>query len=171
MAESSVKVVGLNPDTGLPEPIELPRGSLRDALISNPDVIIDALRDVVGSRRPGGVLPAGTRVQLRPMSTPITDMIEPNRVERLSPGARKLTKADLMALGGWGERKTAAELGLDVKDIQTIRDVFSDRLRPGGVAGGGLGGGFNPAAVDVSCCCCTPCCCAAAEMTPLRGVC
>lgn len=151
-------LVGVDPETGLPEPIKLSREALRDAILENPDFVIESLRDVVkgGERK---VRPA------LPLNTPITDMLPPSRVEMLSPAAKKLTKADLMALAGWEGRKNAKDLGLEVKDIQTIRDVFSDQLRPISPQEAGIFDDWT-----ISCCCCTPCCCASAEMEPVRAL-
>lgn len=100
-----------------------------------------------------------------PNSTPITQMVFPSQIARLSPAVKKLTKLDLLALGGWGtERKLPAELGLTPKDIQTIRDVFTAPL----ISGGSLD--EEPEAFSLSCCSCTPCCCAAAVTQPMRLV-
>lgn len=151
-------LVGVDPETGLPEPITLSREALREAIKENPDFVIESLRDVVkgGGRKPRPVLP---------LNTPITDMVGPDKAGMLSPAARKLTKADLMALAGWEGRKNAKDLGLEVKDIQTIRDVFSDQLRPTAPQEAGI---FDD--ITISCCCCTPCCCASAEMEPVRSL-
>lgn len=82
-----------------------------------------------------------------PATTPITKMLTPAGAEGLSPAARTLTKADLVAMQSG--RVTPAAARLTVRDIQTIQGAFA---KPGGLA-----------AADVSlCCCCTPCCCAAA---------
>jgi hypothetical protein len=98
-------------------------------------------------------------------TTPITAMVLPSQLPMLSPAARKLTKQDLLALGGWGvPRKAPSQLGLTTKDIQTIREVFSVRL----VGGASLD--EEPEAWSVSCCSCTPCCCAAAVKEPMRRV-
>ncbi|MFB6448166.1 hypothetical protein [Bradyrhizobium tunisiense] len=100
-----------------------------------------------------------------PNSTPITQMVLPSQVTRLSPAVKRLTKLDLMALGGWGvARKLPSELGLTAKDIQTIRDVFTPRMT------GGAGLDEEPEAFSLSCCSCTPCCCAASVTKPLRQV-
>lgn len=151
-----------NPDTGIPEPVQMDRSSLVQLLSSNPSVILDSLQDIL--RRGGGATP-GARPPRGPLplDSSIQDMLPKEQLDRLSPAARALTKSDLLALGGWSGRRKPQELGLGAKDIQSIRDVFSAQLDPTRV-----GGGFNPAAADVSCCCCTPCCCAAAEMTPVR---
>lgn len=82
-----------------------------------------------------------------PDSTPIGKMLTPEGVSALTPGARKLTKGDLVLMQAG--RISAAARGLSVRDIASIQGAFG---RPGGLA----------ASVDVSCCCCTPCCCAAA---------
>jgi hypothetical protein len=101
-----------------------------------------------------------------PNSTPITAMVLPSQVARLSPAVAKLTKQDLLALGGWGvQRKLPSQLGLTAKDIQTIRDVFTPRL----VSGTAMLD-EEPEAWSLSCCSCTPCCCAAAVTKPVRAV-
>jgi hypothetical protein len=100
-----------------------------------------------------------------PNTTPITAMVLPSQVARLSPAVRRLTKLDLMALGGWGiARKLPSELGLTAKDIQTIRDVFTPRMS------GPSSLDEEPEAWSLSCCSCTPCCCAASVTKPLRLV-
>ena len=100
-----------------------------------------------------------------PNSTLITAMVLPSQVARLSPAVKKLTKQDLIALGGWGvTRKRPVDLGLTAKDIQTIRDVFTHQM----VSGASLD--EEPEAWSLSCCSCTPCCCAAAVTTPMRAV-
>lgn len=100
-----------------------------------------------------------------PASTSITKMVLPSQVARLSPAVKKLTKADLLALGGWGlARKLPKDLGLTAKDIQTIREVFTPQL----MSAGSLD--EEPEAWSLSCCSCTPCCCAAAVTQPVRLV-
>jgi hypothetical protein len=100
-----------------------------------------------------------------PNTTPITAMVLPSQVARLSPAVQKLTKLDLMALGGWGvPRKSPADLGLTAKDIQTIRDVFTPQMTSAS--------SFDemPEAWSLSCCSCTPCCCAASVTRPMRTI-
>jgi|SwirhisoilCB2_FD_contig_71_1086500_length_574_multi_6_in_0_out_0_1 hypothetical protein len=100
-----------------------------------------------------------------PNTTPITAMVLPSQVARLSPAVKRLTKLDLMALGGWGvARKLPSDLGLTMKDVQTIRDVFTPRMS------GASSLDEEPEAWSLSCCSCTPCCCAASVTKPLRLV-
>lgn len=100
-----------------------------------------------------------------PGATPITKMIAPSLVQRLSPAVARLTKDDLIALGGWGvTRKLPHDLGLSPRDIQTIRDVFTPQLTKAAAFED------EPEAFSLSCCSCTPCCCAAAVMQPIRMV-
>ena len=87
-----------------------------------------------------------------PASTPVTSMLTPEAAQGLTPGARTLTKADLVAMQAG--RITPAASRLTVRDIESIQGAFS---KPGGLAAG----------LDVSCCCCTPCCCAAAVESEL----
>jgi hypothetical protein len=98
-------------------------------------------------------------------STPITAMVLPSQVARLSPAVKKLTKYDLLALGGWGvPRKLPSDLGLTAKDIQTIRDVFTPQMTVASSLD------ETPEAWSLSCCSCTPCCCAASVTQPMRLV-
>lgn len=100
-----------------------------------------------------------------PGATLITKMIAPSMVSRLSPVVARLTKDDLIALGGWGvTRKLPHDLGLTAKDIQTIRDVFTPQLTKASSLD------EEPEAFSLSCCSCTPCCCAAAVVQPMRMV-
>ncbi len=107
-----------------------------------------------------------TRVQGRiPRATNITHLgISAQAASGLTPKAKTLTKSDLVALGGPNGAARSAQLGLTVKDINSIKQAFSGPLHIGGVGHGG-----DLAAMDVSCCCCTPCCCAAASMEPLEA--
>jgi hypothetical protein len=133
-------------------------------LVKNDDKIIQVVvpwfKKVLASRGTGGL----EALDL-PNTTSITAMVLPSQVARLSPAVKKLTKLDLLALGGWGvARKLPSELGLTARDIQTIRDVFTPRL----VSAASLD--EEPEAWSLSCCSCTPCCCAAAVVAPLRRV-
>jgi hypothetical protein len=160
----------VNDDTGLPESVPIPRDALRDAIVANPRIFVDSLRDLLEGARPG-VVPGGGRrppiavrpqVPILPADTPIDRMLPPESFARLSPAVQRLTKQDLVALGGWGPRRaTPAELGLSARDISDIRGVFSDRINPARVGG--------ELELSISCCCCTPCCCATAELEPARA--
>jgi hypothetical protein len=138
-------------------------GTVKSWLVKNDDkviqVVVPWLKKIVGQT-------VGLEALELPRNTPITQMVLPSQVARMSPAVKKLTKQDLLALGGWGvPRKLPSDLGLTPKDIQTIRDIFTPRLtQPVG---------FNeedPEAWSISCCSCTPCCCAAAVMQPVRNV-
>lgn len=96
----------------------------------------------------------------RPLSAKITNMgFDPKLVASLPKNVQALTKADLLALGGWGANKrlSPAASKITVTEIQQIKDVFGK-----GIAGGA----GNPLATDIYCCCC-PCCCAATVTTPV----
>lgn len=100
-------------------------------------------------------------------TTPITRMrLTKANVSNLTPAARRLTKADLVALAkvqaGLSTRLSPAAEALTVKDVRSIRAVFIDVAAVGGIGG--------VADIDVSCCCCTPCCCAAAVTDSDRPV-
>lgn len=168
------KVVTTNPATGLPEVVEVSSATLVDTVLSDPDIALNAIRTALERD-------LATRTRRRsvlPLETPITQMMSPARATTLTDAARKLTKEDLLDLGGWGGNpKSPRELGLDAEDIISIRGAFAAQLTakvPGGVidVSGGLGrpggrpGPIDLAAVDVSCCCCTPCCCAATALKP-----
>ena len=138
---------------------------VKDWIIDNDDkvvqVVVPWIKKVVSSRLGA----EGENPFEMPNTTSITAMIPPSLVPRLSPSVKKLTRGDLLALGGWGvPRKLPAELGLSAKDIQTIRDLFTQRLtNPSSF-------GEEAEAWSVSCCSCTPCCCAAAVLTPVRKI-
>jgi len=154
----TVTVMGLD-DVGLPEPVTLDRGALRDVLIKNPDLIVETVRDVMtgGGQAGGGPMP---------MNTPITAMVSPSQAQRLSDNAKRLTKADLLALGGWGvQKQTTSAYSLDVKDVSTIKDIFAVRLLPADQRPAGV----SEEAFSLCCCCC-PCCTAAAVKQPVRPV-
>lgn len=95
-----------------------------------------------------------------PGTTAISNMgLTQAGVQKLSDRARKLTKADLEALGT-GDVLKPNLADLTVQDIGSIRDAFGSAYAPAALRKGA-------ASLDVSCCCCTPCCCAAAVSEPL----
>ena len=131
-------------------------------LINNDDKIVQVVVPWLKKKLGAGLTDGGAI----PLTTPITAMVLPSQLPMLSPAVRRLTKADLLALGGWANvsRKLPHQLGLAPKDIQTIREVFSVRF----TAGASLD--EEPEAWSISCCSCTPCCCAAAVQEPVRRV-
>jgi hypothetical protein len=169
MAER-VKLTGFS-EVGLPQPVEVPTAELRNALLRDPSILVDVLTGVLGGGsvpsgpRGGGIVPVDRRpkVEVYPTDTPVSALLDRSQFSQLTDRAQKLTKEDLLALGGWGvEQKLPSDLGLTVDDIASVREVFSQNL------GARAGAAFDPAAISVSCCCCTPCCCAAAQPEPIR---
>lgn len=135
-------------------------------VVDNDDKIIQVVVPWLKKKIQEGVAGATATDALElPNSTPITAMVRPSQIDRLSPAVKKLTKEDLLALGGWGvPRKLPRDLGLTTKDIQTIRDVFTEQLLSVSPLDD------EPDAWSLSCCSCTPCCCAAAVTHPVRAV-
>ncbi|CAN5392944.1 hypothetical protein BH10PSE14_BH10PSE14_20870 [soil metagenome] len=120
-----------------PRPIDLP---INTAVKLNPAILDAKLNDVR----------AVSKLQLTkrlPGSTPVEKMLTPGAAAGLTPGARRLTKSDLVSMQA-GNIPLGAR-GLTVRDIASVQGAFGS---VGGLA----------ASIDVSCCCCTPCCCAAA---------
>jgi len=157
MPDNVVSFVAADPVTGVPESFSLDFGALKNLIIKNAPVVLEAIKGIIGSGSSfAGVGPL-------PLETKLTDMGMPAELlNPLSPAAKNLTKRDLLALGGWGgiARKAYDQLNLTTKDIQDIRDLFATKLvQPPGAAA---------EAWSVSCCSCTPCCCAAAEMDPVH---
>jgi hypothetical protein len=150
-----LELSGVDPITQLPQPVQLSRADLRQALLRRPDVLVGALRDLL-ERALVAPTPEGVS-----NTTKIGLFLTPGDLERLSSGAQQLTRGDLLALAGWGvPRKTPQELGLSVEDVRTLREVFGRQI----------GAELLPQGVSVSCCCCSPCCCSAAAVTdPMRA--
>jgi len=135
-------------------------GQVKDWLVKNDDKIIRVVVPWLKKQIKGQGLEQGFDL---PLDTPITALVQPSMVSRLSPSLKKLTKGDLLALGGWGvPYKSPMALGLSAKDIQTIRDVFTPQIKTS------VGFDDEPDAWSISCCSCTPCCCAAAVTKPIR---
>jgi hypothetical protein len=138
-------------------------GEVKDWLIDNNDKVIQVVVPWLKKTIAGQGFDA--QAFDLPLDTPITALVQPSMVSRLSPSVKKLTKSDLLALGGWGvPRKLPSELGLTAKDIQTIRDVFTPQIKSA------VGFDDEPDAWSISCCSCTPCCCAAAVTKPIHAV-
>ena len=59
-------------------------------------------------------------------------MVDPSVAEVLTSGARKLTKADILALGGFLEpAKSAKDLGLSVDDVRSLELAFHQDFQGG----------------------------------------
>ena len=135
-------------------------GQVKDWLVKNDDKIIQVVVPWLKKQIQGA---SGLESTDMPLSTPISAMVRPSQVARLSPAVKKLTKGDLLSLGGWGVARTMpSDLGRTAKDIQTIRDVFTAQLNAPTPFDD------EPDAWSLSCCSCTPCCCAAAVTQPVR---
>jgi hypothetical protein len=159
MPDDTFDLLVNDPNTGLPESLQVSATALRDTLVNNPAVLVGALRTVL-ERKLGQEPGQGLRIA---NNSPITSLVGPAEVNRLSPTARNLTRGDLMALAGWGNvaKKDPSEYNLTVSDIQTLRDIF----------GGQLDSELALQDVTISCCCCSPCCCCAvAVVEPVRSV-
>ncbi|GAA4971170.1 hypothetical protein WHI96_26285 [Pseudonocardia tropica] len=160
MENSTFEILSTDPVTQVPEPVRITTAALRDALLKNPALLVGALHEVLEKRFNPNLATAEAPVTL---DTPISGLIADVDFQRLSSAARRLTRGDLMSLAGWGDtvKKSPEELGLDVEDIQLIRDIFGKQL------GSELGLSFLD---NISCCSCTPCCCAAAVTPPARAL-
>ena len=159
MESSTFEILSTDPITQIPAPVQITTAALREALLKNPALLVGALHEVLERRFNPNVGEAEAPVTL---DTPIRALITESDFQRLSDAARRLTRRDLMALAGWGDvqKKTPDQLGLDVQDIQMIREVFGTQLKSElGMAG-----------FSLSCCSCTPCCCAVAVAPPARAL-
>ena len=164
-----IEVTALS-EVGLPVPVTISTADLRSALVRDPSVLVETLRDILKSGGPRPTLPPGAfplkdrpLVETFPLDAPAVDMLEPRLARKLSKRASKLTKGDLLALGGWGvDTRSPSDFGLTVEDVSSIRDVFSENM-----AGRQTG---DELSICISCCCCTPCCCAAAQLEPIQPV-
>ena len=137
-------------------------GQVKDWIVKNDDKIIEVVVPWLKKKIQGQGLEQAFDL---PLDTPITRLVQPSLIPRLSPSVQKLTKEDLLALGGWGvPRKLPSELGLSAKDIQTIRDVFTPQIKSA------VAFDDEPDAWSVSCCSCTPCCCAASVTHPVAAI-
>jgi hypothetical protein len=92
------------------------------------------------------------------MRTPISELgLRPAEARRLTPGALKLTRGDLIAMME-GKVPRAAQ-ALTLRDLTSIKQVFATHLR----------GGLRP---DPGCCCCCcgdACCCCCCETLAIEA--
>ena len=161
------KLLVVHTGAGTPESVDVSLVDLREAVLNKPEVLVEALRDLVVGQGPsstGGDLP---------LDTPITKMVSPELAIDLTPNIRKLTKADLLALG---DPAKVTELKLSIADLRAIEAVFHQDYQQGLTAGAAgldedeaMGG---EAALSVSCCSCCPCCCctAAVDLDPIQAL-
>ncbi len=109
---------------------------------------------------------AETKLLGMPMETPIVELLGRNEakasLKKLTPAAQKLTKADLVALGGWGYTRNANIQELTVRDINSIKQVFASNMVA--QAGQDSSNGIS------CCCCCCPCCCAVTVEKPITDM-
>ncbi len=139
---------------------------------------------ILPQRPPGN--PAGPMNQeTQPLNTPVEQLLKLNRNQagQLTPGARSLTKADLVALGRGDISQSAKLRNLKMEDLKSLTDVMSGLAGPAAqvrAREGGPGITINccttsTARTDASaakgffCCCCCCCCCAVA-MTPSQAI-
>lgn len=176
------KIIVVKTDTATPPNIDVSLVDLRDVVLNNPEILVDALRDALQG--------AGGRAQLTggdlPLDTPIAKMVDPSVAELLTANARRLTKADILALGGFTQPgKSATDLGLSVDDVRSLEIAFHQDFQ-GILTTGGAGleelmgstndmtAGTDAMAIDIGdikCCCCPCCCCTAAvELTPIEAI-
>jgi hypothetical protein len=146
-------------------PDDVTLSSLRDAVLGNPNLVLEVLRTAFSGGAPATDAPQGGGISGElPLDTPIFKMVDPEQAKLLTPAAAKLTKEDLLDLAGVGTTKKKPEdLNLTVEDLASIQDAFHANIRtPEGLK----------KASDISCCCCTPCCCctAVAVINPVRWV-
>ncbi len=144
-------------------PDEVTLSNLRDAVLGNPNLVLDVLRAALGGGEPGTGATEGALSGELPLDTPIFKMVDPEHAKLLTPAAAKLTKEDLLDLAGVGTvKKSPQDLNLSVEDLTSIQDAFHADIRtPEGLVKIG----------DIKCCC-TPCCCctAVAGINPVRWV-
>jgi len=159
-----IKLPGSIAGVHIPEQVEVAFEDLQKVVMGHPQIILGAVSSLLHAF--GAGLEGGAEVQpislgALPLDAPITKMIPPAQAGLLSDAAKRLTKQDLMALGGWGVPiKTPTELGLSLDDIQKVRDVFTPKMLATESS--------DAAGFSLSCCSCTPCCCAATEQQPIR---
>lgn len=178
------KVIVVKTDNGTPPNVDISLVDLRDVILNQPEVLVDALREALQT---GGTGQAQLTGGALPLDTPVAKMLDPSVAEVLTANARKLTKADILALGGFTEpSKSAKDLGLSVDDVRSLELAFHQDFQGVLTAGGaGLdemmdssnsmattnrvsssGGGTS-----IQCCCCPCCCCTAAVgLEPLEGI-
>jgi hypothetical protein len=109
-----------------------------------------------------------------PPNTSIKHLISPGQFGALTGGAKKLTKADLIALAHWGAsdgKSGTPPPHLTIADLMSLHKALP---APPGSKPKDLvphpDAKVAAAAGETYCCCCSPCCSctAAAEIAPMR---
>lgn len=151
-----------------PTPVQATLQDLKDAVLSNPSLALDALRFAMqqgpgtGTTTSAGTGTGGavTTFGNLPLDTPIFKMLSPDQAKILTSNAAKLTKEDLLDLAGVGPvKKTAEQLQLTFDDVKSIQDAFHTQFSTD-VQGLKIGN------IEITRCCCTPCCCCTAVSVP-----
>jgi hypothetical protein len=170
--EFRVLSVDLSEGEELPDDLNLQ--SLRDAVLANPSLALEALKIALSSTTEIGSASGGGFSGSLPTDTPIFKMLTADQAALLSPQAKELTKGELVSLQGPNGPQRMKELGLTVADLKTVEEAFHQRFGASGLeevemAMDSTGG----EAFDVSSCCCTPCCCctAVSVTSPLVSLC
>lgn len=149
--------------------------TVRDAVLAHPSLALEALKYALGATTD---IPSGSRSNgfsgSMPLDTPIFKMLTPDQAALLSPNAKKLTKADLLALQGPDGGKALVALSLTFDDLKTVEEAFHQRFGASGLeeVQNATTAGSNSLESSISCCCCTPCCCctAVSVTSPLTTV-
>jgi len=168
---TDVKVLTIDGSSGAAGGPDVSVSSLRDAVLKNPSIALDALRYAIqgaGSSTTPAPSPTPSAAEFggsMPLDTPIFKMLLPEQAKLLTPAAAKLTKEDLLDLAGVGTvKKKPEDLGLTLDDLKSVQDAFHAQIHQDPA-------GLKVAGHDINCCC-TPCCCctAAAVTNPMRRV-
>lgn len=167
------------PESKLPEAVASRRDALKKLGLMTGVAVAGTLAstiaraDDIDTAPPDDLRVLVRRSNRLPHTASIKDLrITAEHAGQLTPGAQKLTKADLLALAeaeaGVAVVLSAAAKALTPADIKSIKTVFNRHNQDVTAATGG-----HPKLLDTiktSCCCCTPCCCAAAVVEPQRSV-
>jgi hypothetical protein len=152
----TVKLLVINADEGGKE-AQVSLQSLRDVILNNPSLLLDALK--LALQRPGtGEAPSFGEL---PSDTPVFKMLSATQAKMLTPNARKLTKGELIELAT--QQKTIEQLNLTIEDLKSVQDAFHFEFTAQAASG---------LTFHITKCCCSPCCCCAAANTiqPIRRV-
>ena len=124
--------------------VDLPMARLRDAILKNAGVAIEALR-------PAALLVS----QMDQPDRPISELIPNQQAAQLSDAGKKVTKLDLLELAAG----TPQAPQITITDMQIIQDALFQQARDATVAAFAT----HIIADAGACCCCTPCCCSSSS--------